>query len=336
MHSFHAMTPEDRLAHITRLAGQALPLYGLDGRADVRLLNHSENTTFLVREHGGRTAVLRINRPGYHTESVLESEITWLQALLADGSVGTAAPLAGLDGRFIQRIRHDEYAQQLNCALFEFLPGQNPEENRQTLVREFEKLGGITALLHRQVRSWPGSVGLDRPHWDFRHILGAEPRWGCWREGLGMTPDKEALFERAVRVIERRLEAYGRGPERYGLIHADLRLANLLVDDGRVRVIDFDDCGFGWFLYDLASALSFIEHEPYVPELVGAWLRGYTRVGSLDQADIAEIPTFIMLRRLLLVAWVGSHHETETAQQLGPGYTESTVPLVQAYLKDHE
>ncbi len=53
-----------------------------------------------------------------------------------------------------------------------------------------------------------------------------------------------------------------RGRERFGLVHADIRLANLLVDGEHVRVIDFDDCGFSWFMYDFATTVSFIEDHP--------------------------------------------------------------------------
>src|SRR6202012_2075387 len=119
---------------------------------------------------------------------------------------------------------------------------------------------------------------------------------------------------------------------RFGLVHADIRLANLLIDGETTKVIDFDDCGFGWVLYPIGRALSFIEHRPDVPELVAAWLRGYRRVASLSAEDEAEIPTFIMLRRLLLVAWIGSHPETDLAQSLGAGYTAGTCDLAEAYL----
>jgi hypothetical protein len=39
-----------------------------------------------------------------------------------------------------------------------------------------------------------------------------------------------------------------------------------------------------------------------------------------------------MLRRLLLVAWIGSHSETELAQSMGVDYTQGTVPLCERYL----
>jgi hypothetical protein len=39
-----------------------------------------------------------------------------------------------------------------------------------------------------------------------------------------------------------------------------------------------------------------------------------------------------MLRRLLLVAWIGSHSETELAQSMGVAYTQNTLPLCERYL----
>ena len=42
-----------------------------------------------------------------------------------------------------------------------------------------------------------------------------------------------------------------------GLIHADFSLANLLIHKGDLRVIDFDDCGLGWFLYDAVTSVFF-------------------------------------------------------------------------------
>jgi hypothetical protein len=43
-----------------------------------------------------------------------------------------------------------------------------------------------------------------------------------------------------------------------------------------------------------------------------------------------------MLRRLLLVAWIGSHHQFATeAAELGAGFTEGTCTLAERYLSTH-
>ena len=111
-----------------------------------------------------------------------------------------------------------------------------------------------------------------------------------------------------------------------------MRLANLLIDGDVTKVIDFDDCGFSWYLYDCATTVSFFEHEPEVPRLLAAWVRGYRRVKELAAEDEREIWTFVMLRRMLLVAWIGSHSETDLARSMGEDYTASTVPLCEDYL----
>ena len=125
--------------------------------------------------------------------------------------------------------------------------------------------------------------------------------------------------------------------ERWALSHKhDGRRLIIEVDDGDVRVIDFDDCGFAWFMYDFATTVSFMEDHPRVPELRDAWVEGYRAVAPLDPGDEAELETFVMLRRLLLVAWIGSHHEFATeAAELGAGFTSGTCALAERYLSTH-
>src|SRR5262249_56109984 len=103
-------------------------------------------------------------------------------------------------------------------------------------------------------------------------------RWGRWQDGIGVGPAEREILGRLDATLRARLAAFGTGPQRYGLVHADTRLANLLVDGDAVSVIDFDDSGFSWFLYDVGTSVSFFEHEPHVPALVDAWLSGYRRV----------------------------------------------------------
>jgi Ser/Thr protein kinase RdoA (MazF antagonist) len=215
--------------------------------------------------------------------------------------------------------------------LFGWEEGREPSPT-EDLEAKFEILGETSARMHRHVRSWTRPPGFTRHVWDFETSLGAQPHWGPWRGGIGIGCALLPLFRRTVDRIEERLSRFGKGPERFGLIHADMRLANLLVDGDTVKVLDFDDCGFSWNLYDAAAAVSFFEHEPQVPALMEAWVRGYRRVNDLPAGDAAEIPTFVMLRRLLLVAWIGSHSDTELARSMGAGYTAGTAELCERYL----
>lgn len=312
---------------IDDLATEALTRYGLSPRATAELCNVSENHTYRVEDPEKGTFALRVHRPGYRTAHQIACELQWVDALREDGAVDTCVPVAAPSGERVVDVGTH------NVVLWEWLPGAEPDPEGDEVVDGFRTLGAVSARMHAHARAWTLPAGFDRPHWDFEHTLGAGGHWGRWQDGLGMGAEELALLERLAATIESRLRAYGQSPERYGLIHADIRLANLLVDDGHVRVIDFDDCGFAWFMYDFATTVSFMEEHPRVPELRDAWLEGYRSVAPLDAADEAELETFVMLRRLLLVAWIGSHHTFATeAAELGAGFTSVTCELAERYL----
>lgn len=313
---------------VDRLAAAALERWGLAGSL-LRMINYSENVTYLVTPAGpARPVVLRVHRPGYHTMNGIRSELAWIHALRADGGVTTARAIPARDGAEIQVV--EQSGSTRRCVLFEYLDGTAPDETR--LVEPFPRLGEVTARTHRHSRRWRRPPWFERHSWDFEHSLGGQPNWGAWTAGPDLDVERRRLLQRLVDLLQRRLAGFGQSPDRFGLIHADFRLANLLVHQGDVRVIDFDDCGFGWFLYDAATAVSFIEHRPDVDELMQAWLSGYRRVAPISAAEEGELWTFIMLRRMVILAWMGSHPDTELARTEGPGYSRATCDLAERYL----
>ena len=332
--AFAQLPTKAQLARVEKLVRQALPLYGLPPDSEVKLLSYSENATYLVRPPGGPRRVLRINRPGYHPRSNIASELAWVQAIRRDTPIVTAEPIPSLDGEYIQLVWHPAVPEPRNCVLFTFVEGTEPDDSNRTAA--FELLGEVTAQLHKHVLVWQPPRVITRHRWDFDAMVGDEnPLWGHWQKGLGMTPAIRKELTKLVTVLRQRVGAYGTGAKRFGLVHADLRAANLLVQRDNICVIDFDDAGFSWFIYDLAAALSFIETHPDVPAYVDAWLTGYRKVRALTKAETDMIETFIMLRRMLLVAWIGSHHDTLQAQAMGPQYTLDTLTLADRYLAKH-
>ena len=319
----------DVLDRVTRCARQALPAYGCHPAAAVELLNVSENATYLVGDPDAGPSILRVHRLGYHTEPAIASELAWMDALRAEAGVRTPRVLPATDGRRIVTAVDEASGEQRSCVRFEFLPGAEPAEDS---VEHFAELGEITARMHRHARHWARPASFTRFHWDYDAAFGGQARWGRWQDGIGVGSAEREVLGRLAATLAARLAAFGTGAERYGLIHADTRLANLLVDDGKVSVIDFDDSGFSWYLYDVGTSVSFFEHEPQVPALVDGWLSGYRRVLDLPAQDEAEIWTFILYRRLLLVAWIGSHSAVDIAAELGAGYTRDSCDLAEKYL----
>jgi Ser/Thr protein kinase RdoA (MazF antagonist) len=331
----------DVMDRVRGCAQDALAAYGAHPKATVELLNVSENATFLVCDPDAGASVLRVHRLGYHTEPEIASELAWMDALRAEAGVRTPRVLPAADGRRVVTVAERAGAgssTRRHCVRFEFLPGTEPGgsgDDPALTAAHFAELGEVTARMHRHAREWSRPDWFTRFHWDYAAAFGQQARWGRWQDGIGVGPSERAVLTRLDDVLRARLRAFGSGPERYGLVHADTRLANLLVYDGSVSVIDFDDSGFSWYLYDLGTSVSFFEHEPEVPALVDSWLEGYRRAAELSAADQAEIWTFIMFRRLLLVAWIGSHRAVDIAAELGAVYTQGSCDLAESYLSTH-
>ena len=321
---------DQTLRHLGVLAERSLERFDLPDGVTCRLINVSENATFRIDHPASdKKWALRVHRAGYHSRAAIASELAWQAALKGSKTVVTATSLQGRDGERIQTVAHEGLDQPRNVVLFDWEAGSEPAS---TDVTGFELLGEAAAKMHAHVKSWQRPGWFTRHVWDFETSLGSTPHWGRWQDGMGMTDEAQAIFAESVAVIEQRLKAFGKSPDRFNLVHGDMRLANLLMDGHTVKVIDFDDSGFSWFLYDCATTVSFFEHQPEVPELINAWVRGYRRIGTLSLEDEAEIDTFVMLRRLLLVAWIGSHSETDLAQSMGVQYTADTIPLCERYL----
>ena len=313
------------------LARRALALWDLPVGATARLINVSENATYLVEAPGFR-AILRIHREDYHTKKAIECELAWAQALNREGGVTTPGVYVGKNGHIIQSASVPGLTAPRFMVLFHFVDGVEPGIADDP-VSHFEGLGEIAAKTHVHSINWQRPEGFERLIWDADAVFGASPTWGNWRAAPEVTDEVRGILEQVEETVRLRLAGFGKGAERFGLIHADMRLANLLCDGTDTRVIDFDDCGLGWFLYDFAAAISFIENDPQVATMKSAWVRGYRKIRTLSTADVQEIDTFVMLRRMALLAWIGSHIEAPEPQELAPGFARVTAGLGQEYLE---
>nr|WP_081392235.1 phosphotransferase [Mycolicibacterium fortuitum] len=324
------------------VARLALGQYDIGADATLRLLNLSENATYLV-EDGGTQSILRVHRQNYHRPHEIESELDWLQALQDDSDITVPTVLPARDGRRLVTVEGEETGGiPRHVVQFGMVAGAEPDESALTLD-DFHTLGRITAALHDHSQRWERPAGFGRFSWDWEHSLGGNPRWGRWQDAEGVGAGERQVLERAQALLHDRLHAYGTGPDVYGLIHADLRLANLLVDpdssdsaaSSKITVIDFDDCGFGWYFYDFGTAVSFIEHDPALPEWQDAWVRGYRTRRDLPASDEDMLASFVLLRRLLLLAWMGTHSHSRESATKAISYAAGSCELAERYLRSN-
>lgn len=309
----------------------AVDRWGMGNDSKISLLTVSENATFMACDDSNRI-IIRVHANGYHSYDEIQSELSWIMALKEDNVLNTPAPIKTTAGEIITKVSIGDIEHLV--VAFEFIEGQEPKVNKG-LSFWFEELGAITAKLHQHSKSWERPSGFIRKHWSVDNSIGSNGYWGDWRKTTNVDKDGAKIISQAVDIIEKRLNLYGKDSNKYGLVHADLRLANLLIDQDSMSVIDFDDCGFAWYSYDFAAAISFHELDPGVPELKRSWLKGYRSVADFSEEDENEIHTFIMLRRIMLTAWLASHSHSTENKEIGAAYTNGTVCLAKKFVSEN-
>src|SRR5262249_59988647 len=103
----------DGLDRVPRCAQRALGQYRCPPAASVRLLNVSENATYLIEDPGAAPSVLRVHRLGYHTPAEIASELSWMDALGAESGVRTPRGLPAPGGERIVTVVDHAPAREL-------------------------------------------------------------------------------------------------------------------------------------------------------------------------------------------------------------------------------
>lgn len=337
MSDFYALEPDAQFAALQLLAEEALTRWP-GSFSDIRPIKFRENAVFSARHDSGRRIAVRVHRHAYHSPDALRSELVWMRALDAAG-VSAPPVLPGIDGDYLIEAGHPSVPEARQVDLLEWLPGEpigSAEEGVATsggeVIALFEKVGALAASVHNQSSGWDGAAGISRHHWDQDGLIGPEPFWGQFWKMPGLSDDQVDLLQSARARAAHDLADFGRSGDRYGLIHADFVPENLLYDGDRISLIDFDDCGFGWHMFELATALFFTVHQPNYEDLRAALFRGYRQLRVLPDAHEALLPLFLFLRGSTYLGWMQTRSETQTAREMAPMMIERSTMLARRYL----
>jgi len=300
-----------QVARLRRVAVAALDLFPLPvGR--LTFVDHGENTTFRHDSAAGRHLV-RVHRRQRHGRDVdataaICSEIAWLRAIRADTDLLVPEPLAALDGA--PTVEASAAGETRICSVLRWMDGRILAESARPL--HLRRLGEAMGRLHDQADAWTPPPGFVRIRWDhetfFGNVMvyGETPAAACW------TLLPEEVHSR-FRAVSARLADVMPRVEADGLIHADLHLGNAIFQGDKVKLIDFDDCGTGPRLYELAVALWELRDQPNYPAYREALLAGYR---ARREIDVAHLDDFIALRQVAFDLWY-----TGTAQ-VNPAFAE--------------
>lgn len=240
---------------------------------------------------------LRLHRSGLRTKAELVSELDWMAALQARG-LSVPKPFPALDGALCHEVDGQivDVLGWLDGAPMGKGGRLNPALDGQVA---YHALGRAMAGLHQKSDDWIPPPRFQRHAWDLDGLLGENPLWGRFWENPRLTKAETDLLTKArhqARDIVSALPA----PD-YGLIHADLVQENVLFGASGPQMIDFDDGGFGYRLFDIATALNFIRREPDPVPLQAAFTQGYLATRPID---LTALPLFQAIRAFTYVGWI--------------------------------
>lgn len=324
MRDYLELTARGQVARLRRVAAEAVRAHGLPV-GPMPMLAHGENTTFRLDAPSGRVLV-RVHRHGYHSPNQIESELAWLAALGTTG-LGAPVPRRYPDGRGVQVFGGAGLDAPRAVTVLRWVEGRHVARGAGG-ARLYRALGALMAGLHAHARAWSRPPEFERVAWD-GPLTGA-PHWGDALALPGLDDTDRAMITQGLAAVRRALAAAPRGPDDWGLVHADLHTKNVLWGPSGLVPLDFDDCGFGWFAYDLAVPMVDLPARP--AERLGWMVAGYETVRPLPPRWLALVPTLITARVLSLAAWLVSRSDNPALAAHHAVVRERLRRAVPAYL----
>jgi Ser/Thr protein kinase RdoA (MazF antagonist) len=249
-------------------------------------LSSFENRVYEVEREDRSRVVAKFYRPGRWTRAQILEEHRFL-ADLVEAEIPVCATHPFPDGETLHQIDHIAYC------LFERAGGRAPDELDESLAA---RLGRLVARVHNV-----GAAG--RAEHRLRLTTDAYVREDlAWLEAKGVIPARlSKRYLTAANAIADAADAHLAGVETHR-IHGDLHAANLLLRDGVLRVLDFDDMMVGPAVQDVW--LLFPGRDAETSRLRTSFLDAYEELRDFDHGSLRLVEPLRGLRLIHYAAWL--------------------------------
>tara|TARA_B110000090_G_scaffold111938_1_gene125090 strand:- start:149 stop:1156 length:1008 start_codon:yes stop_codon:yes gene_type:complete len=333
---FYSLPLQQQQDSLLELAEKSLSLWNMSGK--LRLIKHRENAVFSLETKDGERYALRVHRAGYHSNKALMSELQWINALKEYG-LGVPKVIPTCTGDYFALIETESVPESRQVDLFAWVTGEQMgsiedglKNDPATIRDNYLMMGQQAAKLHDQAINWALPENFERHAWDIEGLVGESPFWGPFWELEVLTSKQRERILDARESVRQGLLAFGQSSDDYSMIHADFVPENFLVEGRHVNIIDFDDAGFGWHLFELATALFFIQEDPHYAVAQQALIEGYRQVRELSDQKLKHLPLFMVARSFTYLGWVHTRSETETAKELTPWLVMMSLNTINKYM----
>lgn len=290
----------------------------------LKLIHHGENTTFRAK-YKGQNYLCRIHRPGYQTLETIRSEMEFIEHYRAFG-LNVPKPIAIADepiSSAVQLLDAPNVADRFGV-LFNWIQGRIQEKSSK---KSAAKVGAFMAKMHLASEAFNPSESFFRPLLDSQglyKIMGGDV-------SVFSKSDQE-LIATVQKQANARLEEIGQGKKSFGMVHCDFHAGNRLVQNGEVAAIDFDDCGWSWFIYDIAVCLSYHQSQADHEELTHLFFEGYRSVRPISEFEEESLDLLIQVRYIQILLWIQGRSDNPSFVKRLPKYVEYTRDALTEFL----
>jgi Ser/Thr protein kinase RdoA (MazF antagonist) len=327
---FDTVTRATQRKRLRRLGEIALQRYGID---DARLRFISDTASFVFRvDAQDQRYALRVDPEPADERwlAMLKAEMAWLAALRRETRLAVPEPVAAQDGGLAQVVAADGVPGARLVSLLRWMPGRLIGDRPTPGI--LAQMGAFMAHLHHHAERFVFPDGATRPHtaWDKLAY------WGDRRNDTSatLTAGQRGLCAAAAKRLQAEIAQLGRDRD-YGLVHADLHLHNCLLHEGKLGVIDFADCRFASYFYDMAVPLTYLDERQDYEPLRAAFYEGYASVRSLPDGTEAAVQTFMVARAFDIIEWIHLDWPNPTHFPFGPALLASAGRRIEGYMRCH-
>lgn len=332
---FARLSNDEQVAALARLARRALAEWNL-ADASIELVKYRENAVFCVTAGGGERAILRVHRPRYRSDDDIRSELAWMRALNDDG-IPTPQAIAARGGDCVVTAAGDGVPEARQCDMMNWVAGSPPgtleagvEASDDEVRALYRKVGNLAARLQKHAAQWARPSFFSRPSWDIDALVGESPTFGRFWELDGINEEQMPILLAARDRVRERLARLGPADV---LVHGDLVPDNILIDGAITRVIDFDDFGWSWPGFEMATSLFPLQVSGGFDAGLEGYLEGYSQLRPFPPADLELLPDLLMARSLSYLGWPVGRPEIESARTLVPVFAYMITEAAEGYLK---
>lgn len=257
---------------------------------------------------GAQRAMLRLHQMPVEA-AVQRGEMDWLR-FLSEHGLAVPRPLAASHDVGLPPLLYDQ--TRVAFALFAYVEGDAVDQADLT-EQQAQQIGALLAQMHLVAQSYVSSEDAQRPRLDADGLFGEAGLYALDEAALALfQPQYGEIMQATAVQIAGLMRELGTGPERFGMIHADLLLKNVIFAPNAqqpARAIDFEYCGPGYFVYDFAPLLWQLKTDARYLALANAVLEGYARLRPLSGVDLGLIEPFIAARHLASLRWLALNRQ---------------------------